>query len=67
MKAIQGVVATTIHLTEQQRSELAKSLGIAVEFVPASLGVVGVPKAPALTLGLSEPMRAKFSPSLIMM
>lgn len=67
MKGTQGVVTTSISLTENQREGLAKNLGIGLEFVPAALGVVGVPKTSASMLGLPDPMRAKFSPALIMM
>ena len=60
-------ISTKIKLTDQQRSELAQTLGIDSKFVPHELGVVGLPRDSVHTMGLPETMRAKFSPALIMM
>ncbi|MGZ2744884.1 hypothetical protein [Burkholderia stagnalis] len=67
MSESKGMITTIIALTEKQRDELAKSLGISREFIPESLGVVGVPKHAASTLGFDVTQSAKFSPAIVMM
>jgi hypothetical protein len=74
MKKDKDFVAVTISLTEDQRKDLANDLGINIEFVPDSLGVVGMPKYSRVSVGLTGGVmeltagsKAKFSPALVML
>jgi hypothetical protein len=60
-------VSAKITLTEQQKSELAQTLGIDSRFVPNELAVLGLPRDSAHTMGLPDTMKAKFSPAIIVM
>ena len=67
MNAQTNMITTKIVLTDEQRNELAKSLGIDAQFVPKELGVVGVARDSCSTLGIPKSVTPNFSPALIMM
>lgn len=67
MNAQPNMITTKITLTDDQRAELARSLGIDAQFVPNELGVVGVARNSASTLGIPKAATPNFSPALIMM
>jgi hypothetical protein len=60
-------VATKITLTADQRSTLAATLGIDVQYVPNEIAVVGVTEHHGAAMGIPADMKARFSPSLIIM
>jgi hypothetical protein len=62
-----SMVTTKIQLSDQQRTELAKNLGIDVKFVPSELGILGVARDSASMLGVPKSPTTSFSPALIMM
>ncbi|NVD73483.1 hypothetical protein HUX88_23510 [Duganella sp. BJB1802] len=60
-------ITTKIQLTDSQRSELSKTLGIDIKYIPDELGILGVGRDSVSRLGLPNTATTHFSPALIMM
>jgi hypothetical protein len=54
-------------MTEEQRRELAATLNIDVELVPATIGIIAMPNADIQKMGSERVRRASFSPATLMM
>jgi len=59
--------STAIRLSDEQRQALATALEIDVKFVPAELGVLGVPRRSGSLLGMPVDKAGQFAPALIIM
>jgi hypothetical protein len=65
-KEMVGTSSASVRLSDEQRQALASALSIDVKFVPAELGVVGIPRNLGPRAGIPTDRAGQFAPALMM-